>query len=207
MAKCRALKKLKEALPSTSSQRIAINQHYLSSSPTAKQSVIKQRSPSLSDKVLENMRHFITQTKQKRSNDARNVMHVLSASVSGEKISNGEKSKAARKLELQPRRLSNGQRVRTSVLRSEKSCFEYTKRKTRSDMTSDEVKKLVYDFWISPAASRTSANKNDVKRLRICPKEYISHQTHLLEKTQTEVFLDFKTKYPDLKMSQRLFES
>jgi hypothetical protein len=156
MAKCRALKKLKEALPSTSSQRIAIIQHYLSSSPTAKQSVIKQRSPSLSDKVLENMRHFITQTKQKRSNDARNVMHVLSASVSGEKISNGEKSKAARKLELQPRRLSNGQRVRTSVLRSEKSCFEYTKRKTRSDMTSDEVKKLVYDFWISPAASRTS---------------------------------------------------
>jgi hypothetical protein len=67
MAKCRALKKLKEALPSTSSQRIAIIQHYLSSSQTAKQSVIKQRSPSLSDKVLENMRHFITQTKQKRS--------------------------------------------------------------------------------------------------------------------------------------------
>jgi len=145
MAKCRALKKLKEALPSTSSQRIAIIQHYLSSSPTAKQSV-KQRSPSLSDKVLENMRHFITQTKQKRSNDARNVMHVLSASVSGEKISNGEKSKAARKLGLQPRRLSNGQRVRTSALRSEKSCFEFTKRKTRSDMTSDEAKKLVYDF-------------------------------------------------------------
>jgi hypothetical protein len=134
-------------------------------------------------------------------------MHVLSASVSGEKIFNGEKSKAARKLGLQPRRLSNGQRVRTSVLRSEKSCFEFTKRKTRSDMTSDEVKKLVYDFWISPAASRTSDNKNDVKRIRICPKEYISHQIHLLEKTQTEVFLDFKTKYPDLKMSQRLFES
>ena len=153
------------------------------------------------------MRHFITQTKQKRCNDGRNVMHVLSASVSGEKIFNGEKSKAARKLGLQPRRLSNGQRVRTSVLRSEKSCFEFTKRKTRSDMTSDEVKKLVYDFWISPAASRTSDNKNDVKRIRICPKEYISHQIHLLEKTQTEVFLDFKTKYPDLKMSQRLFES
>jgi chemotaxis response regulator CheB len=42
MAKCRALKILKEALPSTSSQRIAIIQHYLSSSQTAKQSVIKQ---------------------------------------------------------------------------------------------------------------------------------------------------------------------
>ena len=77
------------------------------------------------------MRHFITQTKQKRSNDARNVMHVFSASVSGEKISNGEKSKAARKLGLQPRRLSNGQRVHTSVLRSEKSCFEFTKKEDK----------------------------------------------------------------------------
>jgi hypothetical protein len=121
----------------------------LSSSQTAKQSVIKQWSPSLFDKVLENMRHFITQTKQKRSNDSRNVMHVLSASVSGEKIFNGEKSKAARKLGLQPRRLSNGQRVRTSVLRSEKSCFEFTKRKEISDMTSDEGKKLVYMWTVS----------------------------------------------------------
>jgi len=59
---------------------------------------VKQRSSSLPDKVLDNMRHFITQTKQNRTNDARNIMYMLSASVSGVKISNGVKRKLARKL-------------------------------------------------------------------------------------------------------------
>ncbi|CAC5422340.1 unnamed protein product [Mytilus coruscus] len=86
------------------------------------------------------MKGFIHETKQKRNSDARNAMHVISASVSGENISKGEKSKAARKLGLQPRPLSGGQRIRTSVLRSEKSCYEFTKRKTGSDITSDETK-------------------------------------------------------------------
>ncbi|CAC5406489.1 unnamed protein product [Mytilus coruscus] len=153
------------------------------------------------------MKGFIQETKEKRNSDARNAMHVISASVSGEKISKGEKSKAARKLGLHPRRLSGGQRIRTSILRSEKSCYEFTKRKTRSDITSDELKKQAYNFWISPVVSRTSSNKTDVKRSRIGPREYVSHQIHMLEKTQTEVFLEFKAKYPDFKISQRLFES
>ncbi|CAG2234147.1 unnamed protein product [Mytilus edulis] len=149
------------------------------------------------------MKGFIHETKQKRNYDARNAMHVISASVSGENISKGEKSKAARKLGLHPRRLSGGKRIRTSVFRSEKSCYEFTKRKTRSDITPDITKKQAYDFWISPMVSRTSPNKTDVKRSRIGPREYVSQQIHLLEKTQTEVFLEFKAKYPDFKISQR----
>jgi len=206
MAKCRALKKLKDALPSTPRRKIAVLQHYFNNSPTAKQS-LKTQSPSLSEKVLENIKGFVTETKQKRNSSARNIMNVISASVSGEKLSNGEKGKTARKLGIQPRRLSGGQRIRSFVLKSEKSCYEFTKRKTRADMTSDEIKKLAYDFWISPSVSRTSPNKKDIKRTRIGPKEYVSHQIHLLEKTQIEVFLEFKAKYSDIKMSQRLFES
>ena len=36
---------------------------------------------------------------------------------------------------------------------------------------------------------------------------YVSHTIHLLVKTQTEVFLDFHRKHPNVKMSQRTFES
>ena len=73
-------------------------------------------------------------------------------------------------------------------------------------MTLDEVKKLVHDFGVSPAASRTCSNKNDMKRTRIGSKEYVSHQIYLLEKKPDGSFY-FKTKHPDLKMSQRTFES
>lgn len=51
-----------------------------------------------------------------------------------------------------------------------------------------------------------SANKNDFKRVRIGPKSYASHMKYILEKTQTEVYLEFKDKVPHIKISQRLFE-
>ena len=73
-------------------------------------------------------------------------------------------------------------------------------------MTLDEFKKLVHDFGVSPTASRTCSNKNDMKRTRIGSKEFVSHQIYLLEK-KTDGSFYFKTKHPDLKMSQRTFES
>ncbi|CAC5378897.1 unnamed protein product [Mytilus coruscus] len=99
MAKCRALKRRKDALPSTPRKKQAILQHYMCVSPTAKQS-LKRQSPSLSEKVLENMKGFIQETKQKRYSDARNAMYVISASVSGEKISKGEKTKQRKCMEF-----------------------------------------------------------------------------------------------------------
>jgi hypothetical protein len=47
----------------------------------------------------------------------------------------------------------------------------------------------------------------DIKRMRISPKTYSSHQIQFLEKTQTEAYLEFKSKYPEIKISQRLFEN
>ena len=43
--------------------------------------------------------------------------------------------------------------------------------------------------------------------MRLGPKIYSSHQIQLLEKTQTEAYLEFKTKHPEIKISQRLFEN
>lgn len=115
--------------------------------------------------------------------DARNALNIISASVSGENISqSGKKSKVAKMLGIQPRRLSGEQRIRTHVLKSENSCFDFTKRRTQIDATPDDTKKLAYDFWLCPEVSRTTGNKKDANRMRIAPKEYVSHAIQVLEK-------------------------
>jgi pectate lyase len=49
-------------------------------------------------------------------------------------------------------------------------------------------------------------NKNDVKRVRLGPKKYSSHPVQILIKTQTEVFHDFQSAFPNINVSQRVFE-
>ena len=70
-----------------------------------------------------------------------------------------------------------------------------------------DVKIVSYEYWLNPENSKPKNNKNDIKRVRLDPKIYISHQMHLLEKTQTEVYMQFKQDYPDLKTGQRAFET
>lgn len=77
--------------------------------------------------------------------------------------------------------------------------------KNQKDALAEEHKKMIYNFWISAGISRPSANKNDFKRVRIGPKSYASHMKYILEKTQTEVYLEFKDKFPHIKIL-RLFE-
>ena len=49
--------------------------------------------------------------------------------------------------------------------------------------------------------SRVVPNKNTgIVRKRLPPKTYVSHPRHILEKTQTEAYLEFKRKYPHVKM-------
>ena len=38
-------------------------------------------------------------------------------------------------------------------------------------------------------------------------KEYVEHAKHILEKSQTGAFIDFKTEYPDVQIKQRKFEA
>ncbi|CAG2219360.1 unnamed protein product [Mytilus edulis] len=72
---------------------------------------------------------------------------------------------------------------------------------------SEDEKKTVYDFWLSPSISRPTGNKKDIKRVRLGPHIYSSHMIHVLNKTQTEAFLEFQTTYPDIKIKQRKFEN
>ncbi|CAG2227095.1 unnamed protein product [Mytilus edulis] len=78
--------------------------------------------------------------------------------------------------------------------------------KARSDALTERTKRIVHDFWLQSNVSRPTNNKNDIKRVRISPNVYSSHSCYILEKTQTEVFLQFKNEYPDEKIGQRAFE-
>jgi hypothetical protein len=62
--------------------------------------------------------------KLKRNDDSMMTMNVLTASVSGEDISDpASDRKIAKALGLKPRRLFGGKRIRTQILKTEKSCF------------------------------------------------------------------------------------
>ena len=64
----------------------------------------------------------------------------------------------------------------------------------------------MYDFWLSPGISHPTGNKSDIKRERLGPNIYTSHMAQVVEKTQTDAYLDFVAKYPDIKIGQRTFD-
>ncbi|MES9879654.1 MAG: hypothetical protein ABW185_02090 [Sedimenticola sp.] len=194
-------------------KRIGALQSYIhnSKSPTAKAinntDEISKDHIKLSTAVLKDIKVAIDTCRMKRSTDSLKAMNVIVASVSGENLS---KAKCIRRLsdelQLPVRRISGGKRIRTKILKSEKSCWTVTDRKTRSDAIPETTKHLCYDYWLAAGNSRPTGNKSDIKRERLTPKVYASHMVHVLEKTQTEIFQEFKTNNPDIKISQRQFE-
>lgn len=217
-SKHRSIQKLKAALPNTPKRRSATIAAYLQNSKSPTVEVLRnleiipspeERSDRSAEKAaIQDIKTAIDKCKSKRSNDATTSMNVLVASISGENVSKNRcRKRVARKLGLPVRRISQGGIIRTNILKSDKSCWTYINRKTRSDALSEETKRLAYDFWMKPGISRPTGNKKDIKRERIGPNNYVSHMVHILEKTQTEVYLDFIREHPSIKISQRSFEN
>lgn len=109
-------------------------------------------------------------------------------------------------LNISRRRIALSVDQPTSVLCNKDALWTWKKKKIRCDAICDEHKQIAQEFWGSPGISRATGNKNDVKRERIVPKEYLFHEKQVLEKTQTEVFEEFKMKYHNIKMGQRAFK-
>ena len=80
-----------------------------------------------------------------------------------------------------------------------------TKRQVRKDALSEDVKETVYNFWTF-SASRPTGGKKGKGRKRLDKKVWTEHAKHVLEKTQTEAYLEFKQNNPQIKISQRSFE-
>lgn len=214
MEKSRAISKLRQSLPETPEKRVSVLEAYLDhKSPTAKKVKSNNVSPidiqniEVAVPVVEALQTVIKETKFRRSEDARATMNVLVAAVSGESVvKNKVKNKVARSLGLPARRVSKGVRIRENVLKSDKSCWTHTERKTRSDALSESDKKTAYDFWLCQGNSHPTGNKADVKRVRIGPTLYSSHMIHILERSQTDVYFEFSKSHPGIKMCQRTFE-
>jgi hypothetical protein len=156
----------------------------------------------LNKSVLEDLRSVISSEKRKRNDKSREIIDVVTASVYKCKA----RVNLANKLGLPVRRIAKGSRIRTHVLHSEESSYQYVKRKTRSDRLSEETRKTIYNFWCLPENSRQTGNKKDARRIRVGPKTYCSYELLILEKTQSEVFLSFQQSHPGVKVSQRTFE-
>jgi hypothetical protein len=221
MQKHRAANKLRRAMPATPNRRISALAAYLTlsknpKSPTVdsleKLNILKTASDRVSCNIAQSIvcdvKQALDQTKRRRSNDNDTARNVIIAAVSGQNVA-GKRLKiaVAKQLGLPPRRMTGGVRLRTRVLTSEHSCWTVTHRKTKANALSEDHKKTAYNFWTSSQVSRPTGNKRDVKRERLGPKLYASHMVQVLEKTQTETYIDFKSAHPDIKMSQRSFES
>ncbi|CAC5378625.1 unnamed protein product [Mytilus coruscus] len=202
--KHRALKKLKLALPKSPDRRVTTMVAYLqnSNSPTVRklQSSEVISSPEeieehkTSKALTEDLKTVIDNCKRKRSDDFLKTMNVIISSVSGEKISDNKcRKKLARKLGLPVRRVSRGHAIRTRILKSEKSSWTYTNRKTRSDAITPDTKKRIYEFWCKPG------NKGRYQKSPHWSENLFKpHDTHT-RKTQTDVYLDFIGGNPLLK--------
>jgi hypothetical protein len=45
-------------------------------------------------------------------------------------------------------------------------------------------------FWLSPGISHPTGNKSDIKRERLGPDIYFSHMAQVIEKTQTDAYIE-----------------
>ena len=216
MAKKRALDLAKESLPATPAKKAALVAALIES-PTTRgmlENMGHVRSPEeeedaqIAAAAFKDVSTALQTTKRKRSNDARAAVNVGMSLLCGEAVSKARlRTKVAKKLSINRGQVSKGVKHRTRVLRGEKHCWTLTERRTCSDTFSAEVRKLAHNFWASPLASRRTGNKKDSRvRKRLGPNLYVTHEKQILEMTQTEAFLEFKKKNPNLKMGQRTFE-
>lgn len=214
MAKKRALDKAKQSLLA-SPRRAEVLSALLDSPNTRKclsnSTVLntpkQQEEVKLARAVISDASAVLESTKQKRSDGARTTMRVGLSILCGSTIAQGGMRKGlAKALNINRRRIAMSVLQEKSVLCDRNALWASTKRRTRSDAIPDEHKQLAQDFWGSPGISRTTGNKKDVKRERVGPKQYVFHEKQVLEKTQTEVYEEFKEKYPEVRIGQRAFE-
>ena len=215
MSKKRRIDLVKSHLPETTAKKVDVMAAIIESPSTRKGLENKGTIPLAENEeaqvavaVMSDARGAINAIKDQRSDDSRAAIQTALGFLCGEKVKTKRmKTKVSKMLNMNRKRISKASNHRMKVLKSKKSCWTYTERRTRSDAVPTEHRKLAHGFWASPDISRTTPNKKDIVRKRLAPKTYVTHPKQILEKTQTEAFLEFKQKYTQIKMGQRTFES
>ena len=203
MSKKRRVDLVKSHLSESPAKKVAVVATLIES-PTTKKGLLRKGLISSAEKndeadvsltVMRDAREAINATKGQRSNDSRAATQTALGFLCGDKVKNKRiKTKVSKMLNINRKRVGRAYNHRKKVLKSEKSCWTYIERRTRIDAIPAEHRKLAHDFWASPDISRTTPNKKDIVRKRLAPKIYVVHPKQILEKTQTETYMEFKTK-------------
>jgi hypothetical protein len=145
--------------------------------------------------------------KRSASNQKRAAFKVFKSLAFGDNVKKSRAKKSLGKIiHLNEKSISDAIKTRESILKGNASRWLYTKRKVRRDALSEEDGKKIFNYW-THTASRPTGDKKDVIKERIGKKQDIRHPKHVLEKTQTETFLEFQDLHPEVKVKQRKFES
>ena len=215
MAKTRALRKTVEALPQTPAKKAELFQA-ISSSPRTRKILSEKGLIKTPEEIEEatslralaaDISEGMEKIKTSKSKDDKAAYSAFKSLAFGENVSKCKARKSLSKLVNVGRRsVSKGIKERAKILSEEKKSWLDLERKTRGDAISTEHKQLIFNFW-SYEVSRPTGDKKDVIRKRTGKKQHIEHAKHVLEKTQTEAFLEFQAQYPEVKIKQRKFES
>ena len=216
MAKKRAVDRAKRALPNSPGKKTEVLVALLDS-PRTRQSLSESTLINSTEQegdlkmartLISDVSSVVEAAKYRRSDGARASMCIGLSMLCGSSIAEGNmRKRLSEALNINRRRVAMSVAQSTSVLCDKDALWRLTKKKTRSDAIPDQDKQLAQDFWSSPGVSRPTGNKKDIKREHVGPKQDIFHEKQVLEKTQTEVYKEFKVKYPHVRMGQRAFES
>ena len=151
---------------------------------------------------------LISEVKEGRTNDSRAAVQ-MGISLLCRNMVNEKRLQSAvpRTLGINTHRISRSVSNQVQVTNDKSVSWSLVSQKKRNDAISEEHIKLAYDYWASPGVSRPTRNKKDTTCERIRPNEYCEHEKQILEKTQNEVYIEFKRKYLEVKMCQRSFEN
>ena len=178
------------------------------------QGILRQPDEIVEKEITENIVESIQSLKRSRTTENIAALQAITTAASSAKGSSKRNiSKVAQRLKVGRKKIARASALKSRILSSEKASWLFTKRVTRHNVPV-ALKKAAYDYWSKPGVSRPTGNKNDVTRKRTGPKQYVEHATLILEKTQTEIYEDFKiyaSQDPALctlkMMTQRTFES
>lgn len=197
---------VKAALPATPTKKAAVIKTIIESPRTRKiledEGMVKTPSEekqvnalkALATDISEGLQHV----KRSGSNEKRAAFSAFKSLAFGRNV---KKAKAKRSLStlvnLNEKSISKAIQRREKILKGDVPSWIYTKRKVRKDAITEEDGKVIFNYW-TKEASRPTGDKKDVVKQRTGKQQYVQHAKHVLEKTQTEAYLEFRELHPEV---------
>lgn len=214
-SKKRATDKVRQALPGTPIKKAAILKSVIESPRTQKilqtQGLIKtpeeERETTALKALATDISEGLKEVKRSRSNEKRAVLNAFKSLAFGQNVKKSTAKKSLSNLvKLNDKSISKAIKRREKIQKGEIPSWLDTKRKIRRDAITEENAQIIFDYWTN-VASRPTGDKKDVMKKRTGKQQYIYHARHVLEKTQTEAYMEFCELHPEIKIKQRKFES